>query len=116
MIVKAGHDGAQALINSPEGHLLKTVQNVFIRVDIVLATHWLTDDEALLVPMINEMDWLNSAGMLATFWKDPFALYDSPWTDDDSVDGGFNYLLQKSRGHKVAKALYAEVLRVWGES
>lgn len=111
MIVKAGHDGAQALVHSPEGHLLKTVQNVFIRVDIVLAPHWLTDDEVLLVPMINEMDWLNSAGMLATFWKD----LNTNGVDDDDMGGVFNYLLQKSPGHKVAKALYAEVLRVWGK-
>lgn len=113
--MKAGHDGAQALVNSPEGHLLKTVQNVFIRVDIVLAPHWLTDDEVLLVPMINEMDWLNSAGMLATFWKDPLVSDGTGGVDDDDMDGVFNYLLKKSPGHKVAKALYAEVLRVWGK-
>lgn len=115
MIVKAAHDGAKALVNSPEGHLLKTVQNVFIRVDIVLATHWLTNDEVLLVPMINEMDWLNSAGMLAAFWKDPTVWYDIRGVDDSEMDGVYNYLMQKSRGHKTAKALYAEVMRVWGE-
>ena len=81
---------------------------------MVLATHWLTNDEVLLVPMINEMDWLNSAGMLATFWKDPLVLYDMDGVDDDDMDAVFKNLVQKSHGHKIAKALYAEVLRVWG--
>ena len=114
MIIRAGHDGAKALINSPEGHLLKTIHNVFIRVDIVLAAHWLTDNEVALVPMINEMDWLNSAGMLAAFWKDPATLDDMKGiVDDNGMNGLLSYLLQKSPGHKIAKALYAEVLRVW---
>lgn len=114
LIIKAGHDGAKALLNSPEGHLLKTLQGVFIRVDIVLAAHWLTDDEVALVPMINEMDWLNSAGMLATFWKEPTVLYNLEGVHDDDMDEFFHYLLQKSPGYKIAKALYTEVLRVWG--
>ena len=113
MIIRAGHDGAKALVGSPEGHLLKTIQNVFIRVDIVLAAHWLTDDEVALVPMINEMDWLNSAGMLATFWKDPSVLYDMEGVDDNDMNGVLYHLLQKSPGYKIAKALHAEVLRVW---
>ena len=87
MIIRAGHDGAKALINSPEGHLLRTVQNVFIRVDVVLAAYWLTDDEVTLVRMINELDWLNSAGMLAAFWKDPAAPYDMEGVDEDDMNG-----------------------------
>lgn len=113
MIIRAGHDGAKALVGSSEGHLLNTIQNVFIRVDIVLAAHWLTDDEVALVPMINEMDWLNSAGMLAAFWKDPSVLYDMEGVDDDDMNGVLYHLLQKSPGHQIAKALHAEVLRVW---
>lgn len=113
MIIRAGHDGAKALINSPEGHLLTTIQNVFIRVDVVLAAHWLTDDEVALVPMINEMDWLNSAGMLAAFWKDSAVLHNMEGVVDDDMDRVLYCLLQKSPGHKIAKALYTEVLRVW---
>lgn len=114
LIIKAGHDGAKALVNSPEGHLLKTVQNAFIRVDIVLAAHWLSDDEVALFPMINEIDWLKSAGMLAAFCKEPAVLYNLEGIHDDDMNGVFSYLLQNSPGYKIAKALYTEVLRVWG--
>lgn len=113
LIIKAGHDGAKALVNSPEGHLLKTV-HVFVRVDIVLAAHWLTNDEVALILMINEIAWLNSAGMLAAFWKEPAALYDLEEIHDDEMDGFFHFLMQKSPGNKIARALYTEVLRVCG--
>ena len=109
MIIKAGHDGALALINSPQGQIMRSVQNVFVRVDIVLAAQWLNDDEVLLHPMINEMDWLNSAGMLAAFWKKQVAFDDG--VDADKYD--MYELLKRSPGPKIAQALYAEVLRVW---
>lgn len=70
MILKAAHDGAQALVDSPEGHLLRTVRDVFVRVDVVLGAKWLNDGEVELMPLVNEMDWLNSAGMLTHFWRD----------------------------------------------
>ena len=84
MILKAAHDGAQALVESPQGHLLRTVRDVFIRVDIVLGAKWVNDEEVELMPMINEMDWLNSAGMLTHFWKDA--------DFGDEVLGSINYL------------------------
>ena len=70
MILKAAHDGAQALVDSPEGHLLRTVRDVFVRVDVVLGAKWLSDGEVELMPLVNELDWLNSAGMLTHFWRD----------------------------------------------
>lgn len=70
MILKAAHDGAEALVKSPRGHLLRTLSHVFVRVDVVLSARWLSDEEVKLMPMVNEMDWLNSAGMLTHFWKD----------------------------------------------
>lgn len=73
LIVKAAHDGAAALVASSEGHLLKMVNNVFVRIDVVLGSRWLNNEEVELLPMVNEMDWLNSAGMLTHFWKDPDA-------------------------------------------
>ncbi|KAL0053162.1 hypothetical protein WJX82_001794 [Trebouxia sp. C0006] len=36
MILRAAHDGAQAMLSSPEGHLLRVVSNVMVRVDVVL--------------------------------------------------------------------------------
>ena len=93
---------------------MKSVENVFIRVDIVLAAHWVDNDEVLLYPMINEMDWLNSAGMLATFWKEQTAAYDDRDADRNDMNEVYFDMLKKSPGYKIAKALYAEVRRVWG--
>lgn len=55
---------------------------MFVRVDVVLGAHWLSDEELELVPMINEMDWLNSAGMLTHFW----AQSPAPQASDSATD------------------------------
>ncbi len=68
MILKAAHDGAQAMLSSPQGHLLHVVSNVMVRVDVVLGASWNSSGEITLWPMVNEMDWFNSAGMLSSFW------------------------------------------------
>ena len=87
---------------------MRTIRNVFIRVDVVLGAQWLSNDEVLLYPMVNEMDWLNSAGMLATFWKEP----DATSTNGNALDIA-NSAIKKSNGYKIAQALYEEALYVW---
>ena len=37
MILKAAHDEAQAMLSSPQGHLLRVVGNFMVRVDVVLS-------------------------------------------------------------------------------
>lgn len=108
MIIKAAQDGVQAIVNSPEGNLMRTISNVFIRMDVVLGAQWLNNDEVLLYPMINEMDWLNSAGMLATFWKEAV----DTAADKDADLGLMTDLLKKSNGYKIAHALYKMILSV----
>ena len=107
MIIKAAHDGALAIVNSPEGHIMRTVNNVFIRVDVVLGAQWLGNDEVLLHPMVNEMDWLNSAGMLATFGKESSAASSSTNALHVAREA-----LKASNGYKIALALYTEALWV----
>ena len=42
---------------------------MFVRVDVVLAVHWREDGEEMYVqPMINEMDWFNSAAQMIPHW------------------------------------------------
>ena len=87
---------------------MRTIRNVFIRVDVVLGAEWLSNDEVLLYPMVNEMDWLNSAGMLATFWKEPVAASDAANALDNA-----KLAIRRSNGFKIAQALYEEALNVW---
>ena len=90
---------------------MRTIRNVFVRVDVVLGAQWLSNDEVLLYPMVNEMDWLNSAGMLATFWKEPAA------ESDDAKDlHSARSAIRKSNGFKIARALYEEALYVWQQA
>ncbi len=112
MIIMAAHDGVQAIVNSPEGHLMRTVNDVFIRVDVVLGAQWLSNDEVLLYPMVNEMDWLNSAGMLATFWKEPIVATDYATLNGPTWNEAVSSSLQLSAGYKVAQALFEEVMKV----
>ena len=119
MILKAAHDGAQAMINSPSGDLMRMVSNVMVRVDVVLGAQWDSQGKITLWPMVNEMDWLNSAGMLTNFWKGslpaantsegqavPFGLL----AEDSSGEVKFLQEIQQSAGFKIADALYKELL------
>jgi len=109
LIIKAAQDGAQAIVNSPKGHFMRTVNNVFIRVDVVLGAQWLSNDEVLLHPMVNEMDWLNSAGMLATFWKEPIVSPENAEQQGRIIAD----TLKRSAGYKIAHALMSEVMSVY---
>ena len=115
MILKAGYDGAQAIMESPRGHLMRMVGNVMVRVDVVLGAQWDSNGQILFRPMINEMDWFNSAGMLSDFWK-PFASQrkEGPLMIELEVDskGDARVIkeLQSSAGLKIAQALYKEIL------
>ncbi|KAA6426725.1 MAG: hypothetical protein FRX49_03835 [Trebouxia sp. A1-2] len=109
LIIKAAQDGAHAIVNSPEGHFMRTVNNVFIRVDVVLGAQWLSNDEVLLHPMVNEMDWLNSAGMLATFWKKSIVSSENAEQQRSIIAD----TLKRSAGYKIAHALMSEVMSVY---
>lgn len=109
LIIKAAQDGAQAIVDSPKGHFMRTVNNVFIRVDVVLGAQWLSNDEVLLHPMVNEMDWLNSAGMLATFWKEPIVSPENAEQQGRIIAD----TLKRSAGYKIAHALMSEVMSVY---
>ena len=128
MILKAAHDGAQAMVDSPSGHLMRMVSNVMVRVDVVLGAQWDHTGQVLLWPMINEMDWFNSAGMLTSFWKGslpvgvatdeqnvPFGSEDEghemPF-EGEAGEGGSRGIraVQGSAGFKIAQALYKEIL------
>jgi hypothetical protein len=106
MILKAAHDGAHAMLSSPQGHLLRVVSNVMVRVDVVLGASWNSNGEITLWPMVNEMDWFNSAGMLSSFWMDSMPI--SQVTDEQT---GNLVALKHSPGFKIAQALFKEVLK-----
>ena len=108
IILKAAHDGAQAMLSSPQGHLLRVVSNVMVRVDVVLGASWNSNGEISLWPIVNEMDWFNSAGMLTSFWSDSMPV--SHGTDDPTSSIG---ALKLSPGFKVAQALLKEVLKTY---
>ena len=116
MILKAAHDGAQAMVDSPSGQLMHMVSNVMVRVDVVLGAHWDNEGQISLWPMVNEMDWFNSAAMLTNFWKGSL-----PAADTSAGQAGAFGLdskgelkavqqMQQSAGFKVAQALYKEVV------
>lgn len=120
MILKAAHDGAQAMMDSPDGHLMRMVSNVMVRVDVVLGAQWDHTGQILLWPMINEMDWFNSAGMLTSFWKGslPFDVANegqggglgSETEEGSRSEARVITEVQQSAGLKVAQALYKEIL------
>ena len=130
MVLKAAHDGAQAILASPEGPFMRTVSNIMVRVDIVLGAVWEADGQISLWPMVNEMDWFNSAGMLSSFWvsDEPDALSEgneestshgrtgtaSAQQAGTCVDRDREAVMQ-SWGMKVAQALYEEVVRTYTE-
>ena len=124
MILKAAHDGAQAMIDSPQGHLMRMVSNVMVRVDVALGAQWDPTGQVLLWPMINEMDWFNSAGMLSSFWKGslPNGIADEeqavPFESEaerqemlSESEAGMREV-QGSAGFKIAQALYREILEL----
>jgi len=88
---------------------MRTVNNVFIKADVVLGAQWLSNDEVLLHPMVNEMDWLNSAGMLATFWKEPIVSSESVEQQERIIAD----TLKRSAGYMIAQALMSEVISVY---
>ena len=133
MILKAAHDGAQAMIDSPQGHLMRMVSNVMVRVDVVLGAQWDSTGQVLLWPMINEMDWFNSAGMLTSFWKGslpvgaaiqgqgvPFGSetegQEVPFGSEGGEGGSRGSTgireVQGSPGFKIAQALYKKILEL----
>lgn len=120
MILKAGYDGAQAIMDSPKGHLMRMVGNIMVRVDVVLGAQWDSTGQILLKPMINEMDWFNSAGMLSDFWKGtlPFVSEGEERSSKTEREGGSKRdtrlikELQSSAGFKIAQALYKEILNI----
>ena len=116
MILKAAHDGAQAMIDSPRGHLMRMVSNVMVRVDVVLGAQWDSNGQILLWPMINEMDWFNSAAMMTGFWKGTLPVNNEG--QEVAVEGkaqerkmGARVIqeMQRSAGFKLAQALYNEI-------
>lgn len=121
MILKAAHDGAQAMMDSPKGHLMRMVSNVMVRVDVVLGAQWDHTGQVLLWPMINEMDWFNSAGMMTNFWKgqavpsgseagEQELPFESEAGEGDSNNDRGMTEVQSSAGFKIAQALYKEIL------
>lgn len=107
VILKAAQDGAEAITSSADGHVMRTVDNVMVRVDVVLGAVWDKEGQISLWPMVNEMDWFNSAGMLTTFWKDTVPSDNGEgMADDEAVSA-----LQQSKGFKIAQGLLSEVLQ-----
>ena len=124
MIMKAAHDGAQAILASPEGPSMRTVSNIMARIDVVLGAVWEADGQITLWPMVNEMDWFNSAGMLSSFWVGDQPAGEGTPLDkgeeafvprDGSADARDREAVMQSRGFKVEQALYEEVLRTYTE-
>lgn len=115
MILKAAHDGAQAMMNSPSGHLMRMVSDVMVRVDVVLGAQWDSNGQILLWPMINEMDWFNSAAMMSSFWKgtspvDIAVDGQEVALESEDEEGRAIEQLQSSAGVKLAQALFSEIL------
>ncbi len=97
---------------SDQGHLMRVVSNVMVRVDVVLGAYWNNQGQISLWPMVNEMDWFNSAGVLTSFWKDSAAV---PFgNDEEGVGASAIAALKQSRGFGVAQAVFKEVLRTHG--
>ena len=132
IILKAAYDGAQAMMDSPKGHLMRMVSNVMVRVDVVLGAQWDPTGQIFLWPMINEMDWFNSAGMMTSFWKGRLPLGSA--NEGQNVSSGSEAPgqelsfggqvekgssrearvikeVQSSAGFKIAQALYMEILK-----
>lgn len=116
MILEAAYDGAQAITNSPSGHLMHMVSNVMIRVDVVLGAQWDSDGQILLWPMINEMDWFNSAAMMSSFWKGTSPINiaiegQEVAFQSENEEGRAIEHMQSSAGFIIAQALYCEILK-----
>lgn len=42
---------------------------MYARMDVVMGVYWKEDDGLMYVqPLINEMDWFNSAGVMMRYW------------------------------------------------
>jgi hypothetical protein len=44
------------------------VANMYARMDVVLGVYWKEDGKMYVQPLINEMDWFNSAGVMMRYW------------------------------------------------
>jgi hypothetical protein len=74
---------------------------MFVRVDIVLGVHWDESGQNMsVVPLINEMDWFNSAAQMIPHWPSG----DSPES------------LQQSWGGRLAGRLLREIARRYDET
>lgn len=72
MLVSAARDGAKALRlrQTAYGQLLRSVNDAFVRVDVLLALPWNTSsNRRQVVTRINEMDWINSAALMISVWE-----------------------------------------------
>ncbi|KAK9813200.1 hypothetical protein WJX72_010477 [[Myrmecia] bisecta] len=106
MIVKAARDGAQAMARSARfGAALPTVRHVFARVDVVMAAYYV-GDEMFVVPVINEMDWLNSAGTMLPAWKTAFPVVATgleTTAAQAGMEGTFGYGLARSLAKQIVE-------------
>lgn len=77
LLLSSARDGAKALRvrRTVDGSPLHSTNDVFIRVDVLLAMPWNeSSGRREVVPRINEMDWLNSAALIMGLWdKSPEA-------------------------------------------
>jgi hypothetical protein len=77
------------------------VARMFVRVDVVLGTYWDEKGENMFVePLINEMDWFNSASQMIAHWA-----------TDESLESHIS-----SWGHRLAQPLLREVARRFDET
>ena len=104
MILKAAHDGAQAMLLFPRDSFCVWSAMLWLRVDVVFGASWNSSWEITLWPMVNEMDWLNSAGMLSSFWMDSTPI--SQVTDKQT---GSLVALKHSPGSKIVQALFKKI-------
>lgn len=73
---------------------------MFVRVDVVLAVHWdAAGTEMSVVPLINEMDWFNSAAQMIAHWPPA-----------DAAERAMGHGVD-SWGDRLARRLVAEVAR-----
>lgn len=74
---------------------------MFVRVDVVLGVYWDDAGENMFVqPLINEMDWFNSASQMIAHW--PL---------DDSPEG-----FRKSWGYRLGQPLLREIALKFDET
>ncbi|CAK0779312.1 hypothetical protein CVIRNUC_004740 [Coccomyxa viridis] len=66
LIVNAALSGARAMAAHEDG-ALSSVAHMYARMDVVLGVYW-EGGRMFAQPLINEMDWFNSAGVMMRYW------------------------------------------------